>query len=184
MRLENIVQELRNQLAESQRAANEQKDSSNEFIRSLRADLRTQESNSSAFIVTLIVFCYLCSSDQKIASLNTAVQELRNQLATSQRTANQEKDRVNETINSLRSDLHAHDESSSASISTETYVSLTSMFTRQDNHTSRTGQPRTPHPTCRRPTQSRWSQSCTRAEASMRIPVFPRPRTGCCGMSS
>ena len=51
--LENTVQELLDKLAASQRTASEQKDSLNGAIRSLRADLHTQESSSSAFIVTL-----------------------------------------------------------------------------------------------------------------------------------
>ena len=54
--LENTVQELRNELAKSQRAANEQRDTLNEMIRSLRADLRAQETSSSAFF-----FSFVCS---------------------------------------------------------------------------------------------------------------------------
>jgi len=83
--------------------------------------------------------------------LDSKIQELRDKLSESQRAANQEKDRLNETINSFRT----RDESSSACISTETYVSLTSMSTRQQNHASRTDYPSTPRPTCRRSTQSR-----------------------------
>ena len=75
-----------------------------------------------------------------IAALNEAVQELRNQLAMSQRAANQEKDTLNKTINSLCADLRSYDESSGASMPTETYVSLTSVSNRWQNHTSRAGQ--------------------------------------------
>jgi len=50
---ETTVQELHNELAESQRADNEQKEGLSEIIRSLRADLHTQETSASAFIVAL-----------------------------------------------------------------------------------------------------------------------------------
>jgi len=74
------------------------------------------------------------------ARLEKTVQELRDTLAESRRAANQEKDRLSVRL--------------STSISTKTYVSLTLIPTRQQNYTSRTGQRRTPHPTCRGPTQS------------------------------
>ena len=47
------VQELRTDLANFQRKANQQKDSLCEIIRSMRADLHTEETNPSAFIITL-----------------------------------------------------------------------------------------------------------------------------------
>jgi len=93
--------------------------------------------------------------DSKIAHLEKTVQEQ----AESQRAANEEKDRLNEIIKSLRAGYRTRDESSSASISTESYVSLTSMSTRQQNRASGTDQPRTLRPTCRLSTQSRWSHS-------------------------
>lgn len=54
-RLKEIVQELGNELAKSQRVANEQKDSLNDITKSLRSDLRTQDTNSSMSI-TLACF--------------------------------------------------------------------------------------------------------------------------------
>ncbi|KAF8550639.1 hypothetical protein OG21DRAFT_1487620 [Imleria badia] len=81
------VQELRNELVKSERAASEEKDSLNGIIVSLRADRHTQETSSR--------------------NLEKTVQELRDQLTTSQHTANQEKDSLIETIDSLR----ARDES-------------------------------------------------------------------------
>jgi len=51
-----------------------------------------------------------------MACLEKTVQELCEKLAESQRAANQEKDRFDETINNLRT----RDENSSASISSET----------------------------------------------------------------
>ena len=47
-------------------------------------------------------------------TLNKIVHELRNQLATSRHTANQEKDSLNETISALRADLRTRDDSSNA----------------------------------------------------------------------
>ncbi|KAI9566731.1 hypothetical protein HD554DRAFT_2174164 [Boletus coccyginus] len=79
--------ELRNGLAKSQRAANEQKDSLIEIIGSLRADLHTPETNSN----------------QKIVTLNKVVRELRDK-----------KESPNETSDSPRADLRTRDESSSA----------------------------------------------------------------------
>ncbi|KAI9573369.1 hypothetical protein HD554DRAFT_2310612 [Boletus coccyginus] len=55
-------------------------------------------------------------SDHKMACLEKTVQELRNKLAESQRAFSWEKDRLNETINSLRVDLRIRDESSSSRI--------------------------------------------------------------------
>jgi len=147
------------------------------FIRSSRAQVRLL---SPWLPLPQSYFCYLYPSNQNIATLNKVVQELRDKLAESQRAANREIDRLNETINSLVT----HDESSSASISTDTYVSLTSMSTRRQDHTSRTDHPTTPRPTCRHSTQDRRYQPCTRANASMRILVCPRSYTLCCGMSS
>lgn len=48
--LAKTVQELGNELAESQRIANEDKDNLNETIRSLHAELQIQGISSSAFI--------------------------------------------------------------------------------------------------------------------------------------
>ena len=104
------------------------------------------------------------------ARLKTTVQELRDKLAESQRAANQEKDRLSESF--------------STSISINIHVSLTPMTTRRQNHSSRTDDPRTAGPTCRFSTQSRGYQPCTRAEASMRIPVCSRSCTEYCEMSS
>jgi len=59
--------------------------------------------------------------DGKIARLEKTVQEFRDKFTESQRTAFQEKNGLNKSINSLRT----RDESSSASISTKAYVSLT-----------------------------------------------------------
>ena len=53
MPFEKVVQELRNKLARFERAANQQKDSLNETITSLRADLHTQQTNSSASVDTI-----------------------------------------------------------------------------------------------------------------------------------
>jgi len=52
--------------------------------------------------------------DSKIVPLEKTVQELRNKLTESQRAADQDKDALNKTINSLRADLQTRDESSSA----------------------------------------------------------------------
>jgi len=51
--------------------------------------------------------------DSEIARLKKTDEELRDKLAEYQRIANQEKDDLNETINSLRADLHTCDNSSS-----------------------------------------------------------------------
>jgi len=55
---------------------------------------------------------------KKFVRLEKIVQEQ----AESQRAANQEKDRLNETVNSLRADFRTHAESLGETISTETYV--------------------------------------------------------------
>ena len=153
MPLERVVQELRNELARFEHAASQQKDSLNEIIRSLRADLYSQERNSSASVdsairAPLTGFLLSTSIDRKLANLEKSVQELRNQFTTFQCASNKEKDSLNETINSLR----AEHQRSSTSIATLTHASLTSKSVRQQNRTSRTNQPGTP-----------W----TRAEASV-----------------
>ncbi|KAI9456181.1 WD40-repeat-containing domain protein [Boletus coccyginus] len=89
--LKQAIQELRNQLTESQRQARHERDN---LIQSLRA----QEKSSSG----------------KIALLEKTTRELRDKLAESQRAANQVKDDLNDTINSLRTDLRTSGNSSSA----------------------------------------------------------------------
>ena len=68
----------------------------------------------------------------KIAHLEKTVQGL----AESQSAVDQEKDHLNEAINSLRTNLRTHNESSSTPTSTKAYLSLTSIPTRRQNHTS------------------------------------------------
>jgi WD40 repeat protein len=97
------VQELRHELVTSQRVANQKEDRLNETIRSLRADLHTQQTSTSAFIWHHSLRFPNCTSIE-IANVEKTVQELRNQLATFQCAANQEKDILNETINSLRAE--------------------------------------------------------------------------------
>ncbi|KAF8557095.1 hypothetical protein OG21DRAFT_1495015, partial [Imleria badia] len=77
-RLEKNVKELRNELAESERAANEQMDHLCELIGSLRADLETQR----------------MSSNNKIAHLQQQNQELRVQLADSRHKRDDTANRV------------------------------------------------------------------------------------------
>jgi hypothetical protein len=55
-------------------------------------------------------------SDREIAHLEKTVQEIRNQFATFLCTSNQEKDSLNETINSLRADLRAEHQSSNSKV--------------------------------------------------------------------
>ena len=121
------------ELATSKRTANQKEDDLNDIITSLRADLHTQQTNSGAFFDTTprASLTSFLLSNEKIANLEKTVQELRNQLATLQCASNQEKDSLNETINSLRADLHAEHQSSSASIATLTHASLTSKSVRQ-----------------------------------------------------
>jgi WD40 repeat protein len=155
--LEGAVEVLRQQLTTSQRIANQKEDSLNETITSLRADLHTQETSSSAFIDIMhraSLMGFLSIEPKKIANLEETVQELRNQLATFQYAANQEKDSFNETINSLRADLRAEKQSSGAFIATLTCAALTSTSGRQQNHTSRTHSSRTQRPTQRVPPQN------------------------------
>ena len=80
-------------------------------------------------------FWYPHSSNENIANLDKTVQELR---ATFQCTSNREKDSLNETINSLRAELCAEHQSSSASIAALTHASLMPRSVRQQDHTSRT----------------------------------------------
>ena len=163
-----------------------------ETITSLYTDLHTQKTNSSTFVDTmpcvfLTDFWYPRSSNENIAKLEKTVHELRDQLATFQCTFNQEKDSLNETISSLRAELRAEHQSSSASITALTHASLTSESARQQDHTSRTNQSGTLRPTCRVPTQSRVchpDQPCSRADTSLRIPLFSRTHIQCCGISS
>lgn len=58
VRLERIVRKLRNELAESQRAANEQEDNLNVIIKLLRVGLESHETSSSTFMVALLRFPY------------------------------------------------------------------------------------------------------------------------------
>ena len=154
--LERTIQGLRQELAISQRTANQKADSLNEIITSLRAGLHTQQTNSSAFIdimhrASLTGFLLSMATDRKkIANLEETIQELRNQLATFQYAANQEKDSLNETINSLRADLRAEQQkqqSSSGFIATLTCTLLRSTSVR--HHC-----PRTQRPTHRLPPQN------------------------------
>ncbi|KAF8548434.1 hypothetical protein OG21DRAFT_1516295 [Imleria badia] len=94
--LEKTVQELRTKLAKSERAANEQKDGLKGIIRSLRADLHTQETSSSVFILIL--------ARRSLTILLFFVS-----LPVSQHTASRMEDSVNETIDTLRDILRARD---------------------------------------------------------------------------
>ncbi|KAI9571077.1 WD40-repeat-containing domain protein [Boletus coccyginus] len=87
--LKQTIRELRNQLAESQQARHER----DNLIQSLRAQEK--------------------SSNGKIALLEKTTGKLRDKFAESQREADREKDDLNETINSLRTDLRTCDNSSS-----------------------------------------------------------------------
>ncbi|KAI9571644.1 hypothetical protein HD554DRAFT_1800783 [Boletus coccyginus] len=91
--VEQTIQELRNQLAESQQKAHQEREN---FTQSLL----TQEEGWKS----------------KVSRLEKTIQELRDKLAESQHTASQEKYRLNETINSLRASLRTHNESSSGRI--------------------------------------------------------------------
>ena len=135
--LKKMVQELRNELAKSQRAANEQKDGLNEIIRSLHADLHTQETSLSAFSLSCWLtlpwqsFCYSYPSNEKIVILNKVVRlaglRFLNSLSvihipcTKKATLNKvvhdlrkEQESLNKTNNSLCADLRTRNESSSA----------------------------------------------------------------------
>ena len=120
------------QLRQTVQELYQQKDSLNETISSLHTDLRTQEANSSTFIDTmpcafLTDFWYPRSSNDNTANLEITVQDLRDQFATLQCTSNREKDSLNETISSLRAELRAEHQSSSAPIATLTRASLISQ---------------------------------------------------------
>ena len=120
-----------------------QKESMNETIASLRADLRTQQTNSGAFVNTmartsLTRFLLSTSIERK------KIEQLRDQLATLQGASNQEKDNLNETIDSLRNELLVEHQNSGTSIANLTDASLTSKSIRKKNRTSRTDQPGTP----------------------------------------
>ncbi|KAF8547368.1 hypothetical protein OG21DRAFT_1490282 [Imleria badia] len=91
--------DLRNELAESERAANAQKKSLNEIIRSLRTDLHTQRT----------------SSDEQRTNLEGTTQRLCRQLSDSQDTINRQ-DTIDKTIDSLRAILHARDDYSNNEI--------------------------------------------------------------------
>ncbi|KAF8548148.1 WD40 repeat-like protein [Imleria badia] len=90
-RLEKTVQELRDELAKSERAASEQKDSLHVIMKSLRADLETQET----------------STDHRSVIFEEPAQH---RLSDGQDTPSQEEDSINETIDSIRTILRARDE--------------------------------------------------------------------------
>ena len=146
--LKTTVQEHPHELATSQRTVNQKEVSLNETITSLRENLHTVQTNSGAFADTLpcasLTSLLLSTSIEPIyIHIEETVQELRNQL----NTANQEKDTLNETINSLRADLRAEQQSSGAFIATPIYASLRSTSVREQNHASRTHCPGTSPPT-------------------------------------
>ncbi|KAG9309642.1 hypothetical protein JVU11DRAFT_10306 [Chiua virens] len=96
--------------------ANLEKDSLNETIESLRADLHTRETTSSAFLpwpTHGVALSYISSyphpSAEQISTLENTVQELRHELADWQRTANEEQDSLDEIISSLRAILHTQE---------------------------------------------------------------------------
>ncbi|KAF8555330.1 hypothetical protein OG21DRAFT_922589 [Imleria badia] len=97
---EKPVQEPRNELAKSEHAANEQKDGLNDIIRSLRAELHTQET----------------SSKEQVANPEETVLQVRHQHPDSQHTPSRMEDSVNETIDSLRTVLRARDGYSNSEI--------------------------------------------------------------------
>ena len=143
MPLSRVVQELRNELAKSQRTASQQKNSLNETNTSLRADLRTQKTNLGAFVDTmartsLTGFLLSTSIERK------KIEQLHDQLAALQGASNQEKNNLNETIDSLRNELRVEHQNSGTSIVNLTHASLTSTSVSQKNRTSRTNQPGTP----------------------------------------
>ena len=72
------------------------------------------------------------------------IEKLRNQLAALQAASNQERDSLNETINSLLAELRVEHQNSGTSIANLTHASLTSTSVSQKNRTSRTNQPGTP----------------------------------------
>ena len=147
--LEKTVQKLRRELAASQRIANEKEDKLNETIKSLRADLRTQQTSISAFIWHHSLRSFVSSTSIEIANVEKAVQELSNQLVTFHCAANQEKEILNETITSLRAEQHHSGEL----IATLGCASLRSTSVSQKNHTSRTQCPGNQRPTQRLPPQ-------------------------------
>ena len=117
--LAKTVQELGNELAESQRIADEDKDNLNETIRSLRAELQLRETSSSAFIFnrfTLHRPAFVLSTDKKVTSLEKTAQGLRNQLVDSNHAANKREKSYDEIVNSLRVRLRERDDHSSAPI--------------------------------------------------------------------
>ena len=69
-RLEKTIQELHEKLAESQRAANQEKDDLNDTINSLRADLRTRDNNSSALRIQL------ADAQRKANGFNHALEQM------------------------------------------------------------------------------------------------------------
>ena len=78
---------------------------------------RTEEESSSAFVCSLTHFIDIRAHlGSKIAHLTRTVQGHRQRSVTSQRTANQKEDGLNETITPLRSDHHTQQTSSSAFI--------------------------------------------------------------------
>ena len=97
--LKRVVRDLRHELATSQRAANQKEKSMNETINSLRA--QGERSSSSIPSPASHVLTYFQSSGKKIVNIEKVVQDLRHELATSQRAASQKEKSMNETISSL-----------------------------------------------------------------------------------
>ncbi|KAF8444928.1 hypothetical protein L210DRAFT_3054439 [Boletus edulis BED1] len=117
-RLEKTIEKLHDEQAEARSAANEKIDRLNEIIRSLRANLRVQEVKSSTSNVILfraLPIAFLLTAFIKVVkklSLDKIIEELRDQLATSQRTANQEKVGLDQVIDTLCAEFRARGESS------------------------------------------------------------------------
>ena len=122
----------------------QQKNSLNETNTSLRAYLRTQQTNSGAFDDTMArtsLTSFLIST--YIERIQNKIEELRNQLAALQGASNQERDGLNEIINSLRNELLVEHQNSGMTIANLTHASLTPTSVSQKNRTSRTDQPAT-----------------------------------------
>ena len=143
--LEEVVRDLRHELATSQRAANQKEENVNETINFLRAQSR-RSSSSIPCPASHLLTCFQ-SSEEKIVNLEKVVRDLRYELT----TASQKEKSLNETINSLV----AQDEKSSTSNSILTSVIvLTSVRRPNRTTTTKSGRPRT-------------HCSCSRAEAPM-----------------
>ena len=90
---------------------------------------RTQEESSSAFVCFLTHFIDICAHlGSKIAHHERTVQVLRQELATSRHAANQKENGLNETVVSLRADLHTQQTNSSALVDTVPRASLTGFL--------------------------------------------------------